>query len=97
MARGRPIGAGKYTERQRFIIRVLFLYGMSNADIARVMQTLGCTMTPGMVQGQVESLGYRKREMPRAVRQRFLDELKTNRIDKRDRQTPLPDYFFIAR
>lgn len=97
MARGRPPGAGKYTERQRFIIRVFFLHGMSNAKIARMMQTFGCVMTPGMVQGQVESLGYRKREMPRAVRQRFLDELKKDRIDKRDRQKPLPEWAFEAK
>jgi len=94
MTRGRP---KSYTERQRYLLRVLFLYGCSPAEIAKFMGMYDCQMTPAMASGQVAALGYRKRDMPRAVRQRLLDELKANRLDKQGRLTPLPDWFFEAR
>jgi hypothetical protein len=76
---------------------VLFLYGCSPAEIARLMRMYGCPMTAGMVSGQIAALGYRKKEMPRVVRQRLLDEIKVNRLDLAGRQMGLPDHFFIAR
>lgn len=96
-ARGRPKGTGRYSDRHVYIIRVLFLYGFSAASIARMMTTIGVLMSVPQVQGQIASLGYRRSVMPRAVRQRLLDDLKKNRIDQRDKQTGLPDYFFTAR
>lgn len=96
-ARGRPKGTGRYSERHVYIIRVLFLYGLSAAGIARLMQNFGVTMSTPQVQGQIAALGYRRSEMPHAVRQRFLDDLKADRIDKTGRFTPIPDYFFRAR
>lgn len=95
--RGRPPGTGRYSERHRYIIRVLFLYGLPAAEIARVIGGFGILMSKGQVQGLISRLGYRRREMPRAVRQRFLDRLKANRLDKVERQTPLPEWAFTAR
>lgn len=97
MKRGRPIGSSRYPERIRFIIRVLFLYGLSHAEIARMMKMYGVVMSKPQVSGQIASFGYRKADMPRAVRQRFLNGLKPLRLDMDGRNTPLPDYFFTAR
>jgi hypothetical protein len=94
MTRGRP---KTYTERHRYIIRVLFLYGLTAGEIVKMMQVFGVLMSEPQVRGQIESLGYRRREMPRAVRQRLLNTLKATRLDKVDRQTPIPDYFFEAK
>jgi hypothetical protein len=92
--RGRP---KTYTERHRFIIRVLFLYGLTSGEIAKMMHMFGVLMSKPQVQGQIAALGYRRAEMPRAVRQRLLNTLKSTRLDKVDRQTPIPDYFFEAK
>jgi hypothetical protein len=70
--RGRP---KSYTERQRFMIRVFFLCGFSHAEIAKKMTALKVPMSAAMVSGQIAALGYRKKEMPREVRQRLLDKL----------------------
>jgi hypothetical protein len=94
MARGRP---PKYTERHRYVLQVLYLYGLSLSEIARLMAHYGVTMSKPQVAGQIATLGYRKDEMPRAVRQRFLDGLKVNRLDKAGRYMALPDHFFTAR
>lgn len=95
--RGRPKGSSSYTERHRYILRVLFLYGCSAGETAKIMGMYGCPMTAGMVSGQVAALGYRKKEMPRSVRQRLLDEAKTKRLDRSNQQMGLPEHFFEAR
>lgn len=92
--KGRP---KSYTERQRYLIRVLFLYGCSPAEIAKFMGMYGYPMSAAMVSGQIAALGYRKKEMPRAVRQRLLDEVKVIRLDRAGQQMALPDSFFEAR
>jgi len=55
--RGRPAGTSRYTERQRYLIQVMFLYGLGEVEIARLMSTMGVPMTQGQARGQVSSLG----------------------------------------
>lgn len=89
MPRGRP---RKYSDRQRFIISVLWLYGMSDRQIADSMRAyLGVPMTSKAVGGVLGQTPFRGRsDMPAAVRQRFLDTLKRHRLDR----GALPDQFF---
>lgn len=55
----------------------------------------GVPMTVRSVQSIVHRLPYRRAEMPPAVRQRFLDRLKANRLDRSHGQPGLPDAFFV--
>lgn len=92
--RGRP---PKYTSRHRFMIEVLHLHGLSYERIAVVMRRYNVPMTDSTVRWIVSQLPYRKAEMPVAVRQRFLDRLKGNRLDRSYGQPGLPDDFYIAK
>jgi hypothetical protein len=87
--RGRP---RKYSDRQRFIVSVLWLHGMSEQAIADLVSRYGIVaMTRPAVSCQIGQTPFRGRDkMPVQVRQRFLDTLKANRLDAR----ALPDQFF---
>lgn len=76
--RGRP---RKYSDRQRFIISVLWLHGMSEQAIADGVTGLR-PMSRAAVSCQIGQTPFRGRDkMPVAVRQRFLDQLKEHRLD----------------
>ena len=92
--RGRP---PKYTARHRFMVEVLWLHGLPMARIASVMRLYSVPMAESTVRLLVSQLPYRKAEMPAAVRQRFLDKLKANRLDRNHGQTGLPNEFYLAR
>lgn len=93
MPRGRP---KKYTDRHRFLIEVLHLRGLSASKVVALMEIYGVHMTVRSVQSIVHQLPYRRTEMPRAVRQRFLDRLKAHRLDRNHGQQGLPDAFFVV-
>lgn len=90
--RGRPT---KYTARHRFLIEVLNLRGLPASKIVHLMNIYGVPMTVRSVQSIIHRLPYRRAEMPPAVRQRFLDRLKANRLDRNYGLPGLPDEFFI--
>lgn len=92
--RGRP---PKYTARHRFMIEVLHLHGLSHVRIAVVMCLYSVPMTDSTVRWIVSQLPYRRAEMPVKVRQRFLDRLRANRLDRAYGQDGLPDEFYMAR
>lgn len=92
--RGRP---PKYTSRHRFMIEVLHLHGLPAERIAAVMRLYSAPMNESTVRWIVSQMPYRKAEMPVAVRQRFLDRLKANRLDRNHGQPGLPDDFYIAK
>ena len=92
--RGRP---PKYSDRHRFIIEVLHLHGLTPSRIVGVMHLYSVPLTVKAVESIIYRLPYRRKEMPAAVRQRFLDRLKARRLDNAHGQPPLPDEFFIAR
>jgi hypothetical protein len=91
--RGRP---PRYTDRHRFMVHVLHLHGLSSERIAVVMRLYSVPMGESTIRWIVSQLPYRKAEMPRVVRQRFLDKLKAHRLDRNHGQEGLPDEFFIA-
>lgn len=91
--RGRPT---KYTARHIFLIEVLNLRGLPASKIVHLMNIYGVPMTIRSVQSIVHRLPYRRAEMPPAVRQRFLDRLKANRLDRNHGQPGLPDAFFVV-
>lgn len=92
--RGRP---PRFTERHRFMVHVLHLHGLSYERIAVVMCLYSVPMTDSTVRWIVSQLPYRKAEMPVAVRQRLLDRLKANRLDRNHNQHGLPDDFYVAK
>lgn len=91
--RGRP---KKYSSRQRFLISVLVLHGMSTAEVAAVMRLYGVPMSRQAVWKQVAATGFSKDESA-VIRQRHLDRLKEKRLDWSHGQTGLPDQFFTVR
>jgi len=91
MPRGRP---SKYTVRQRFMIEVLHLHGLSAEGIARIMARYGVPMTRKSVQRQVWSLPHKAGALPADVRQRLLDALRKERQDFAHGQPGLPSEFF---
>lgn len=91
---GRP---SRYTERHRFMIEVLYLHGMSSSRIAASMRLYNVPMSERAVQKIVAGFPYRKTEMPVSVRQRLLDRLKSQRLDRSHGMTGLPDEFYTAR
>lgn len=94
MGRGRP---SKYTTRQRFMIEVLHLHGLSAEGVARIMTRYGVPMTLKAAQGMIYRLPNWNFGMPAAVRQRRLDALKKDRQDCAYGQPGLPDEFFVVR
>lgn len=78
--RGRP---RKYSDKQRYIVSVLWLHGMSEQTIADGVSGYGIRpMSRAAVGGQLSQTPFRGRDkMPAAVRQRFLDQLKSHRLD----------------
>lgn len=94
MKRGRP---PKYTARMRFMVEVLHLHGLPASRVASVMRLYSVPMSEKAVESLIYQLPYRRKEMPAAVRQRFLDRLKANRLDRTHGQEGLPDQFYQAR
>lgn len=89
--RGRP---RKYTDRQRYILSVMWLHGMSEQAIASTVTRFHIVpMNRKQVSKQICQTPFRGRDqMPVAVRQRFLDRLRQHRLDDKI----LPDSFFEA-
>jgi transposase len=91
--RGRP---KKYSERQRFMISVLILHGLTHSEVATVMAHYGVPMSRKAVWAQIAQTGFSK-DKPAQVRQRLLDRLKANRLDYSHGQKGLPDQFFTVK
>ena len=92
--RGRP---PKFTMRHRFMVEVLWLHGLPTARIAAVMRLYSVPMAESTVRLLVSQLPYRGAEMPVAVRQRFLDRLKANRLDRNHGSMPWSSVISRAR
>lgn len=91
MKRGRP---RVYTDRQRYIISVMYLHGMSAQSIASILTRFDLApLTRKKVSGIISQTPFNNRDaMPLSVRQGLLDKLKAHRLDGRI----LPDSYFEA-
>lgn len=90
------LGRGRsrtYTEKQRFIIGVLYIRGHTENAIAALMTKYFDTpMTKGQVSGQINQDFRGRNKLTIAERQKILDMLKVNRADG----GILPDPYFKA-
>lgn len=89
---GRP---RKYDDRQRFILSVLWLHGLSAKVIAHLLTRYDiATMSIKSVNRQIEQTPFAGRSnMSIQMRQYYLTQMKAYRFD----DGVLPDYFFTVK